>query len=289
MRWSAPAASGSSAGLVLFELGHELTLFDVDRTRVAQLRAGEMPFFEPEAATVLRSATRERSMDGDRSRRRDCRQRRGADRRSDAGWTRWTVRARCARGSGIAVVPGPRRCAGPAALARHLSSQHRSPGHDRKGPHGRSHRCRPTARRRARSVTCRSSCARARRSPMRGSQIASSWGRRTPDLHSLAHELFDGLDTTFFETGIRTAELIKTTNNALLSICISFANEIARIAETIEGADAIDVFEGDSSGSPIRRCDQGGYRRLLFARTGVWWQLSRQGSQRSGCLCERAG
>jgi nucleotide sugar dehydrogenase len=69
-------------------------------------------------------------------------------------------------------------------------------------------------------------------------------GADDPDLLTLARTLFDGIETTFFETGVRTAELIKTANNALLSLCISFANEIARIAETIEGANAIEVCEG---------------------------------------------
>jgi nucleotide sugar dehydrogenase len=69
-------------------------------------------------------------------------------------------------------------------------------------------------------------------------------GTDDPGLRALARALFEGLDTTWFETGICTAELIKTASNALLSSCVSFANEIARIAETIDGVDAVEVFEG---------------------------------------------
>jgi nucleotide sugar dehydrogenase len=69
-------------------------------------------------------------------------------------------------------------------------------------------------------------------------------GADDPRLRSLARALFAGLDTTWFETGIGTAELIKTASNALLSSCVSFANEIARLAETIDGVDAVEVFEG---------------------------------------------
>ena len=47
-----------------------------------------------------------------------------------------------------------------------------------------------------------------------------------------------------FETNIETAELIKYVNNSLLSLCISFSNEIAAIAEAIPGVDAQDVING---------------------------------------------
>ena len=50
--------AGLASALVSCELGHDVTLFDVDPSRVALLRAGEMPFFEPDAAAALQAATR---------------------------------------------------------------------------------------------------------------------------------------------------------------------------------------------------------------------------------------
>ncbi len=234
---------GIVSGLVLFELGHELTLFDVDRSRVAQLRAGEMPFFEPEAATVLRSAT-------------------------ESG--RWTA---ADRPDAIAdcealliAVPTPAGRDGTyelGALGEAVSILGRVRADASDGPCWRGIFLRSTVLPGTTEKILTDGLAAggggATPCPVgylpeflrEGTALADARhpdrvvvGADDPDLHSLARELFEGMDTIFFETGIRTAELIKTTNNALLSICISFANEIARLAETTDGADAMDVFEG---------------------------------------------
>ncbi len=235
---------GLVSGLVLFELGHELTLFDVDRYRVARLQVGEMPFFEPDAAAALRVATQSGrwAVTDQADRIADCdvvliavptpaapdgRYDLGA--LSDAISMLGRVRANAVGGlrwRGIflrsTVLPGTTQQIVGDALAR--SAADGSPP----CPVGylpeflREGTALADARRPDRIVV----------------------GAEDADLSSLARELFDGLATTFFETGIRTAELIKTANNAMLSICISFANEIARLAETVEGADAMKVFEG---------------------------------------------
>lgn len=45
-------------------------------------------------------------------------------------------------------------------------------------------------------------------------------------------------------TNLKTAELIKYTANALFATLISYANEIARISETLDNVDVIDVWKG---------------------------------------------
>jgi nucleotide sugar dehydrogenase len=235
---------GLASGLVLSELGHEVTLFDVDPSRVAQLRGGEVPFFEPDAEAALHVATRSaRWTVTDRADAlADCDAvliavptPAGSDGQYDLGALRDAVgtllgvRARAASGlrwRGVflrsTVLPGTTgqvvgaALAGKAADASPPCPAGYLPEFLREGS------ALADARRPDRIVV----------------------GADDPKLRALARALFEGLDTTWFETGITTAELVKTANNALLSSCISFANEIARLAETIDGADAAEVFEG---------------------------------------------
>src|SRR5207248_3517673 len=53
-------------------------------------------------------------------------------------------------------------------------------------------------------------------------------------------ELYAGIDAEFFETDPRTAELSKLASNAFLATKISFANALARVAESA-GADVTGV------------------------------------------------
>lgn len=70
-------------------------------------------------------------------------------------------------------------------------------------------------------------------------------GGDDPRLFEAAQALYcSPTDPKIFATSLETAELIKYTNNALLSLCISFANEIAAMAESIPGVDAQQVFDG---------------------------------------------
>lgn len=57
--------------------------------------------------------------------------------------------------------------------------------------------------------------------------------------------LYDGFeDTKIMITNPTTAETIKYTANSYLALTISFANEIARICETLSGVDSEEVFKG---------------------------------------------
>ena len=67
--------------------------------------------------------------------------------------------------------------------------------------------------------------------------------------------VYDGFpDTDVMITNTTTAEMVKYTTNSLLALNISYANEIARICETLNGVDSEEVFSGvfkDKRVSPI--------------------------------------
>ena len=54
--------------------------------------------------------------------------------------------------------------------------------------------------------------------------------------------VYEGFSSQVIGTSLETAEMIKYTNNSFFALCISFANEIASICETVDGVDAIDVM-----------------------------------------------
>ncbi|MCC6848765.1 MAG: nucleotide sugar dehydrogenase [Deltaproteobacteria bacterium] len=235
---------GLASALVLCELGHDVTVFDVDPSRVRMLRAAAPPFFEPDAAASLQEATRSR---------------------------RWTVTdradalARCR--SVLIAVPTP---AGPGG--QYDLAALRAAADALRGVQARTNRGLGWE-----GVFLRSTVLPGTTEGVLGTALADAAGgslppvpigylpeflregsmladARRPDrivvgaadagLRALARVLFAGIDTTWFDTGIRTAELIKVANNALFSTCVSFANDIARLAETIDGVDAVEVFEG---------------------------------------------
>ncbi|MBX3026428.1 nucleotide sugar dehydrogenase [bacterium] len=224
---------GVISALVLVELGHELTLVDVDSDRVARLRAGAMPFFEPGADAALRAAARS---------------------------GRWMVTGREEDTADADVVliavPTPSGADGHydlAALQAAVNGLRRVAA-------------RAGAALRWRAIFLRSTVLPGTTQRLladapcpvgflpeflrEGSALSDARqpdrivvGADDPAAAALARALFAGLATTFFDTGIRTAELIKTANNALLSTCVSFANELTRLAARIEGVEAMDVFD----------------------------------------------
>ena len=72
---------------------------------------------------------------------------------------------------------------------------------------------------------------------------------------AVMREVYDGFpDTDIMITNPTTAEMVKYTTNSLLALNISYANEIARICETLNGVDSEEVFSGvfkDKRVSPI--------------------------------------
>lgn len=235
---------GLASALVLCERQHDVTLFDVDPSRVEQLRARAMPFFEPDAAAALQAAARS---------------------------GRWTVTDRADAlapcDAVLIAVPTP---AGSDALydlgalraAASTLREIRARAGSQVGWRGvflRSTVLPGTTERVLGATLAAASAGGSRPCPVgylpeffrEGSVLADARrpdrivvGADDPGLRALARALFDGLETTWFETGVSTAELIKSANNALLSSCVSFANEITRLAETIDGVDAMEVLEG---------------------------------------------
>ena len=71
----------------------------------------------------------------------------------------------------------------------------------------------------------------------------------------IMRRVYDGFpDTDVMITNTTTAEMVKYTTNSLLALNISYANEIARICETLDGVDSEEVFSGvfkDKRVSPI--------------------------------------
>lgn len=70
-------------------------------------------------------------------------------------------------------------------------------------------------------------------------------GADDPAVFETAAKIYcDSADPAPYCTSVETAELIKYANNAFLALCISFSNEIARIAESLPGVDAEEALEG---------------------------------------------
>ncbi len=74
-------------------------------------------------------------------------------------------------------------------------------------------------------------------------------------VENILRKVYDGFgNSTIFVTNPTTAEMIKYTANSFLALTISYANEIARICETLPGVDSEEVFKGvilDKRFSPL--------------------------------------
>lgn len=231
---------GCASALVLCELGHDLMLFDVDPSRVAQLVAGAVPFFEPGIEAALEAA------------------------RASGRWhvtDRAEALAEC--DALMIAVPTPTGADAPYDLACLRTAADTVRGVGARAGNGLRWRgifLRSTVLP-GTTVQVLGAALTGATKPVpigylpeffrEGSMLADARrpdrivvGADDPALHALARAIFADLDTTWLETGIPTAELIKTTSNAFLSTCVSFANEIARVAETIDGVDAVDVLSG---------------------------------------------
>lgn len=225
---------GLASALVFNELGHDVTLFDVDPARVATLCAGEVPFFEPGIATALQAAMQS---------------------------GRWIVTeqtdALAACDAVLIAVPTPLGSDGQYdldALRRAVDillgiRARAASGVAWRGVFLRS-TVLPGTTQRVLGAALPCPVGHLSEFLREGSVLADARrpdrivvGTDDPDLRTLARALFAGLETTWVETGTGTAELTKLVNNALLATCVSFANEIARLAETLDGVDAVEVFE----------------------------------------------
>lgn len=221
---------GIITGIALFERGHEVTLVDIDGDRVRRLRDGRMPYYEPGADDALRQASQ------------------------SPRWAATDDARELADCEAVMIaVPTP---SGPdgdyelEALAQAVSALARVRRGERvawRGVFLRSTVLPGTTEHLWDSVGAPCPVGYLPEFLREGTALADARqpdrvvvGAASEELYGLARDLFgDGVE--YFETDIRSAELIKTVNNALLSTCISFANEIARLSE-IAGADTADVF-----------------------------------------------
>ena len=71
--------------------------------------------------------------------------------------------------------------------------------------------------------------------------VIGQWDERSGD--TLA-KMYSPFSCPVVRTGLRNAELIKYTANALLASMISFSNQIAMICESLDGVDVDEVFTG---------------------------------------------
>jgi UDPglucose 6-dehydrogenase len=80
-------------------------------------------------------------------------------------------------------------------------------------------------------------------------------GVTSPEAEEIMRRLYSGFpEADVMITNPTTAEMVKYTANTLLALNISYANEIARVCETLDGVDSEDVFAGvikDKRISPI--------------------------------------
>lgn len=65
-------------------------------------------------------------------------------------------------------------------------------------------------------------------------------GADQPSVHAAARALYPAAPVV--EMTVESAELVKYASNALLALCVSFSNELARVAEHLPGVDARDVM-----------------------------------------------
>jgi UDPglucose 6-dehydrogenase len=68
-------------------------------------------------------------------------------------------------------------------------------------------------------------------------------GAFKPEDAAAVAALYEGIETTFVETDVASAEMVKLASNAFLTTRISFINEIANVCELV-GADVNDVARG---------------------------------------------
>jgi UDPglucose 6-dehydrogenase len=225
---------GLVTGLVLWENRHEVVLIDEDADRVAALARGDAPFFEPGLPELLA--------------------------RGRASGVTFTTEVAAALACDVAIlcVPTPGLDGGAidtgpiAGASSALASAIASRG----GPGA------------LRAVLVRSTVVPGTTRQVVGAALGSVVDRgvlpeflregsalddaRKPDrivvggdrpsVYATARALHAGA-APLVEMTVESAELVKYASNTLLALCVSFSNELARIAEHLPGVDARDVLD----------------------------------------------
>jgi UDPglucose 6-dehydrogenase len=224
---------GSVTAAGLAAAGHEVAAYDVDRARAVALAAGQPPVYEPGLAELLiRAQGRLRSEDTTR---------------------------RSVEGSAVAFicVPTPARPDGSIdtsyveAAVREVVEAARAPlviAIRSTVVPGTTDRLDNELLAPARAVGRQVEIV-ANPEFLRESRAVSDYldadrivvGAASSEACELMHEVY-GPDFQFVCMSRSSAELAKYTSNALLATMISFSNELADLAETVEGADVVDAL-----------------------------------------------
>ena len=222
---------GLVTGACFAELGHEVTIRDIVPERIEQLRAGQVPFFEPDLGELLE---------------------RNAERLT---FTLDAAEAAAAAELVFVCVDTPPTYSGDADLSRVWTVIDELPQLERRTilvmkstvPVGTGEKVRASldeARPEPHRLRLESGVSRRRKRdrqfhgsrPHRGRSVRR--GGRRPRGGALRT-----LETTIVRADVASAEMIKLAANAFLTTKISFINEIANVCELV-GADVVKVAHG---------------------------------------------
>ena len=231
---------GLVSGVCFSDFGHDVVCVDKDPDKIARLRKGEVPIFEPGLEELMAKNVA-------------------------AGRLSFTLDlAEAVAGADavfIAVGTPTRRGDGHADLTYVMAAAERNRrGADRlcgdgdqidgAGRHqpqgGRGGRARPTRCRVRRRLEPRIPARRARRSTISCAPTGWSWGWKAKRARKVMADIYRPLFLREFPvvyTGLESAEMIKYAANAFLATKITFINEIAGLCEKV-GADIKDVSKG---------------------------------------------
>ena len=266
---------GLVSGACFADFGHVVTCVDKDEAKVAALKRGEIPIFEPGLDDLVAS-----QRPGSASFLQPGHRRGGEGRRGGLHRGRHAVASR--RRPRRSVLRLFRRARDRRGARRLHRRRHEVDRAGRRRRRSRAHHhgiCGPTPI--SSSSPIRSSSARARRSAISNGRTASSSARRTTRAHEVMSEIYRPLNLNqppLFFVDRRTSELIKYAANAFLATKITFINEIADLCEKV-GANVQDVARGigmdNRIGSPNSCTPARAMAAPVFPRTR--WRWSRPG------------
>ena len=230
---------GLVTGTCFAELGNQVVCVDNDADKVAALRAGKVPFFEPGLSEIMVRNQQIGRLTFTTSIAEGCAGAefafiavgtpQGADGHADLQYVRAAARdiARAVDGPLIVVnkstVPVETGDLVASIVREHKTSEHEvrvvsNPEFLREGS--------------------------AIRDFMKPDRVVI--GVSDPDVERTMRDLYATLETQIIVTDVRTAEMIKYTANCFLATKISFINEISQVCEVV-GADILDVVAGVGS------------------------------------------
>ncbi len=231
---------GLVAGTCLADLGAQVTLFDVDEEKVAQLRRGKIPIYEPGLEDILSPAVESGNLN----------------------FTTNEAEALTGQDGIIIAVGTPKRADGSCDIQYVLSAAEMIGANIESDTVVINKSTVPVGT--GELVYKQVNSALEERSDTEakvevvsnpeflreGSAVGDFMepdrvivGSEDGSACDFTAELYSSLDCPVLKTGLRTAEMIKYASNAFLATKISFINEISNVCEMV-GADVVEVAEG---------------------------------------------